>query len=1068
MSTPSTTAVPLSLAEPRRRAAVAAIGFAAALSYVALHFAYAAVYGSDALARVVASSGALLGIAIGTLLAGRLPKMQPVRTLAYLEGAFAILAVALPWILVGLARIDRALLGGIAETPSANWLQTLVQCVVGMLVYAPPGALVALTLLLAMEAVPKRADGYDAATAAGTVALAALGACAGMFVAAFAIVPVAGAAAAAWVAAAVTAATAGLLLMDAQRAAESLADSAAQSPAHHPQPIPTTVTASGKLQVSRPSRTRAGATGDKPRTLGTIGQWCLRAAGPVAGAAAVAGNVVWTRVIAHAAPSGDRFALAMLGAALAGIGVGAFVGRRLVATRLSLGASLAAINIIAAAATVLVYMQVLTWIAPLVQASWLAAAWPAIIALPLAILGASFVVLAEIGTAHAQRVSQAAASALRSVTFGALVGGAAASLWLLPDVGFGAAITCIAAAHAGIAILATPLLDGRARAIATIAAALVAVSAIGLSIGSPTVAAVDPAADVIAVARPIERFYAAGHTHAVRVIEYQGNLIVQVDGALADRVPVRGSAPTQNARKWLATLPITARPDARSVLAIGFNGGVMLEGIPRAIAHVDVIEPEPAIVAANRTIAADRAENPLEQSRVTLIANDPRRALRLSDERYDIVVAQRGGGRRSSAPVALSRELLAEIRDHLTETGIVAQLIDGAAADSHNARTIAATLRAEFAHVRLYQPEPGSLIFLASAMPIEPERQLARSGAPITSEVMHYSRIGMNGVEDLLAALVADDAGIDALAQDDPIRTGDARTVQEAADPLRLRDSWVYTDLADAANFAYLARRLIAQRQRDRAAAIADAHPDESTRLTIVGLLHASQGELAQAAAAYETAIDRRPDNAEARFLLIQPNIALLGQDEPPPALAALAAELPGSATALIAARRAGAAQEWAAMAELDGALSSVSVTDAWYPDVVLARAEWRSRASQNIEQFAFDALRLIDRVVLIEPERNYFLLRTAIGLAIGDGNLAVESSRNIVRLIAERLQSVTDGNGQIERRQVEIIRQNLEAVNTNLRGEIVAANERRAEEVRQSANLILRFLNVAVDTGEQ
>ena len=114
-----------------------------------------------------------------------------------------------------------------------------------------------------------------------------------------------------------------------------------------------------------------------------------------------------------------------------------------------------------------------------------------------------------------------------------------------------------------------------ARAFAAIAAAVVAVSAIGLSLGRPTVAAVDPAADVIAVSRPVERFYAAGHTHAVRVSEYQGDLIVQVDGALADRVPVRGSAPTHR----ITSYNVCYTKLLRSMM----NFGVLADNLPQVI-----------------------------------------------------------------------------------------------------------------------------------------------------------------------------------------------------------------------------------------------------------------------------------------------------------------------------------------------------------------------------------------------------------------------------------------------------------------------------------------------------
>ena len=64
-------------------------------------------------------------------------------------------------------------------------------------------------------------------------------------------------------------------------------------------------------------------------------------------------------------------------------------------------------------------------------------------------------------------------------------------------------------------------------------------------------------------------------------------------------------------------------------------------------------------------------------------------------------------------------------------------------------RTLAATLIAEYEYVRLYQPAARVLMFLASDAPLDVELELARTGRPIVENAQHFSRFGINGVEDI-------------------------------------------------------------------------------------------------------------------------------------------------------------------------------------------------------------------------------------------------------------------------------------------------------------------------------
>src|SRR6185437_9071905 len=86
-------------------------------------------------------------------------------------------------------------------------------------------------------------------------------------------------------------------------------------------------------------------------------------------------------------------------------------------------------------------------------------------------------------------------------------------------------------------------------------------------------------------------------------------------------------------------------------------------------------------------------------------------------------------------------------------------------------RSLAATLVAAFDHVRLYRPDPTTLVFLASSAPLDAEQALASTGLPLTYAPLHYARLGIYSVEDLVASLAADRDGVRALGGGAPLIT---------------------------------------------------------------------------------------------------------------------------------------------------------------------------------------------------------------------------------------------------------------------------------------------------------
>ena len=260
---------------------------------------------------------------------------------------------------------------------------------------------------------------------------------------------------------------------------------------------------------------------------------------------------------------------------------------------------------------------------------------------------------------------------------------------------------------------------------------------------------------------PEEVFFAVGHSSTVVALEGLGYLYLRTNGLPEASIGAKGTAPYQDPEKWLTALPVAARPDTKNMLVIGFGGGVALEGVPASVQEVDVIELEPEVVNANRQLAGRRSKDPLEDPRINVIFNDARNALRLTSKNYDVIVSQPSHPWTAGASHLFTREFVHLAKEHLTEGGVFVQWMNSEFVDAPLLRSLAATVLEEFSHVRLYQPNTQMLMFLGSDQELEPELQLARTGQPITNDVMHFSRMGINAAEDLVGALVMDQEGLE-------------------------------------------------------------------------------------------------------------------------------------------------------------------------------------------------------------------------------------------------------------------------------------------------------------------
>jgi hypothetical protein len=447
--------------------------------------------------------------------------------------------------------------------------------------------------------------------------------------------------------------------------------------------------------------------------------------------------------------------------------------------------------------------------------------------------------------------------------------------------------------------------------------------------------------------------------------------------------------------------------------------------VPPSVERIDVIELEPLVIQANRATSSLRRRDPLADPRLNIIVNDARGALSLTNRRYDSIVSQPSHPWTAGASHLYTREFMQLAHAHLKADGVFVQWMNVNFVDEALLRSLTATLLSVFKDVRVYRPDPNTVVFLASDAPLELEQHLADTGLPLRYSPLHYARFGINSTEDVVAALVLDLPGATRFASGAPLITDDDNRIATSSvyehgrglngdaagrifapyDPLQRADSIVYTRLRPLLRFDYIVRRngvfvgldpSLVDRVRLIASILGPSEEGELARAQFYRLRQERQ----RALDSLLLAVAQYPDSTRLRYELIRPYIGPLMHDTAPPEITAEAEKITGQAAATLAAMRYAAEGKWPEVAALDPTVAGADVLDPWYPEAVELRANWRGRvtSAERKRQLGDEAIALVDRLLTNMPTTALYGLRIRAGMTAERPDVAVESIFNYGR----------------------------------------------------------------------
>jgi len=995
-------------------------GIAALVYQTAWTRQFAIVFGTSELAVATVLAAYMGGLALGAFLAERfLPRVtRPVLTYALLELGIAASAVlVVPLLLVAANFALQALFGGQASPPDSDHAgTTLFYLLSAFVALALPTTLMGATLpLLARYAI---AEEVQIGRRIGLLyAMNTAGAVAGALFTAFLLLPELGLEHTIWLGAILNGVVFLLATGLARRVPFEKPAVGYELDAPAPPPPPPPLRPHSFRQFPGPA-------------------WVLPLM-LLAGAVAFFQEVLWARMLAHVVGSSIYAFGVMVASFLTGIAVGGALGAAVARHRGRAAFALALALIFAAIAAAAAYLNLESLLPK--TAGLLSAAdansglhvpnalFAGLLLLPMTIaIGMTYPLAVRVLASDAADAAPASARVYSWNTVGAIAGSLAAGFLLIPELRYEGAIRVAVFASAALGILALWLLLPANR----ILAAVVSVGAIaGCAFFRPQ------APMTLLVTSPLNvgtngrvLYYDVGRSASVVMLAQDGGLALRTNGLPEALMDSPGSLQRFSGEFWLSPLAVIARPRTRDMLIVGYGGGVVVEGVPPSVSHVDVIELEPKVIEANRATGALRKRNPLTDPRVNIILNDARGALRLTDRRYDAIVSQPSHPWTAGASHLYTREFMQLARDHLNPHGVFVQWMNVIFMDEDLLRSLTATLLNVFPEVRVYRPDPNTVVFLASDAPLDVELELARTGLPLREAPLHYARFGINNVEDLVAALVLDADGARRIATgarlitDDDNRiatssvfekgrgmTGDTSGRLFAAhDPLQRADSVVYGPLKDYLSFPYLARRnavfvLLDGSLADRVGRMSQFFPADARGEYLRAYYYRMKKQGQRSNETLRLAIDEFPDDESLRLEFLRSWYGDLATDKAAPEIAEVADKLSPPASVVLASARHAVKSEWREIALADEQLAEIPWTSVWYAEAMELRVNWRLSVSDARERkrFGDEAISMIDRLAIMNPTLNLYGLRIRAGFAAERPEIVVESLSNYARLAA-------------------------------------------------------------------
>ena len=265
--------------------------------------------------------------------------------------------------------------------------------------------------------------------------------------------------------------------------------------------------------------------------------------------------------------------------------------------------------------------------------------------------------------------------------------------------------------------------------------------------------------------------YREGPTATVTVRQDQDTVSMAINGR-TNASDSNFDMPTQ---VMLGQLPMLIAPQRNNGLIIGYATGVTVGAMLQSpIQSVTCLELEPATVEGSRFF--EHVNNrPLDDPRTHLIIDDARTYLRVTPNRYDVIVSEPSHPWVPGVANLFTQEFFELGRSRLSEQGIFVQWVQIYQLSTESLRSVLATYQKVFPHVLVFRvgglSRGKDLLLVGSNQPLKLD-QLAQR---ITDERManELRRVNLNSEADVRSWFVCDETRLGPAVAGAQINTDD-------------------------------------------------------------------------------------------------------------------------------------------------------------------------------------------------------------------------------------------------------------------------------------------------------
>lgn len=243
---------------------------------------------------------------------------------------------------------------------------------------------------------------------------------------------------------------------------------------------------------------------------------------------------------------------------------------------------------------------------------------------------------------------------------------------------------------------------------------------------------------------------------------------------LTNRLRQEGGSRTEDLRvqRIQGYLPILLHPNPHDVLVIGLGTGIALSAALRdEVERVTAVEISAGIVDAARRHFGDANGHVLDHPKATLVQQDGRNFIKLTKDRYDLIVQELFFPYQSGVGSLYTREHYARCRDRLAPDGLMAQWISINQLAVEDLRTLVRTFLDVFPYATLWL-DGGYLAVIGGLQPTTLDLQsfLARYAE---SDLLGGPAGVVPDPYDFLSLYVSDDRALREWAASAPLNTDD-------------------------------------------------------------------------------------------------------------------------------------------------------------------------------------------------------------------------------------------------------------------------------------------------------